>query len=138
LALVASTCSTSALHFLLSPYIHTIELHISQGKTLADPKAPLITPNSIITLRTLDLLAQYRLSTLCLKDLVPAPGMFSTWRVSKKIANAQQTLKTLHGTPPTLPQTRFWLDQRGAAVYSEEIEKVMHVIQEHDRRQRLI
>ncbi|KAI9030047.1 hypothetical protein CLU79DRAFT_421672 [Phycomyces nitens] len=133
---MASTCSTGALHFMLSPYVHSIQLHAPLRKTTASSDT--ITPNSIVTLETLDMLARKRETTLALKDLVPNPGMFSTWKVSKKLLNRQFELERVKGIPPSIHQDRFWLDQRDARGDGPAMASLIRVVEEHDRRQRLI
>ncbi|KAL0075231.1 hypothetical protein F4703DRAFT_1343594 [Phycomyces blakesleeanus] len=135
-ALAASTCSTGALHFMLSPYVHTIQLHSPPRKTVT--AADTITPNSVVTLETLDMFARKRETTLALRDLVPNPGMFSTWKVSKKVLNRQFELERVKGIPPTIHQDKFWLDQRDARGDGPVMANLIRVVEEHDRRQRLI
>ncbi|KAF7728597.1 hypothetical protein EC973_005824 [Apophysomyces ossiformis] len=137
-ALIASTCSTGALHYLLSPYINTIHLHTSAKRATATLQdQPLITPNTVITLETLDLLARRRQTTLALRDLKPSTGLFSTWRVSQQLIDKQYELERLKGIKPALKQTKFWLDQKGEAD-TKAMEGIIRVIQENDRRQRLV
>ncbi|KAG0176911.1 hypothetical protein DFQ29_005482, partial [Apophysomyces sp. BC1021] len=137
-ALIASSCSTGALHYLLSPYINSIHIQTNAKRTsptLEDQ--PLTTPNTVITLETLDLLARRRQTTVALRDLRPATGLFSTWRVSKQLIEKQYELERLKGVKPLVQQTKFWLDQKGQAD-PKAMEGIIRVIQENDRRQRLV
>ncbi|CAO3633403.1 unnamed protein product [Cunninghamella blakesleeana] len=139
-ALVASACSTGALHYTLSPFINNIYLHTpssssstpstlnhngddNNDKTLAP-----ITPNTTITIETLDLIARTKQTTLQLRDLKPTNNKpLSTWTFTKQYLNRY---------PHTHPG-RFWLNRRG---YGDQnaMRQIVRVIQDQDQRKRLI
>ncbi|KAI9305154.1 hypothetical protein BJ944DRAFT_265691 [Cunninghamella echinulata] len=146
-ALVASACSTGALHYTLSPFINNIYLHTSSSPSpLTSTPSPLndnkvmpnmnndhnttispITPNTTITLETLDLIARRKQTTVQLRDLKPTKQSLSTWTLSKQY---------LTRYPHTHPG-RFWLDRRG---YGDQnvMRQIVKVIQDQDQRKRLI
>ncbi|KAI8137549.1 hypothetical protein BJV82DRAFT_525114, partial [Fennellomyces sp. T-0311] len=115
--LFASICSTGAIHHILSPFISTIQLHASSSP------AKSVTPNSIVTLETRDLLARKQYTTLAIKDLEPANGLLQTWKVNPK--------------RPSVGQTRFWLDRRGAGD-QEAMMSMMRIIQANQQKQRIV
>lgn len=117
-ALVASACSTGALHYLLSPFIHSIYLH--------QPSKGIISPNTKITLETLNIAAQKRRTTVALRDLVPSSSSLLTWTVSKKALN------------PNLQQTRFWLDTRNGVGDQEAMSSIVQIIKDGRQRTRVI
>ncbi|KAG2222706.1 hypothetical protein INT45_011194 [Circinella minor] len=132
-ALFASVCSTGALHYILSPFINTIYLH---NKSSSSHNKGL-TPNSIVTLETRDLLARKRNTTLAIRDLEPAHGLFQTWRVKPQVMKQQYAEEQRNGTPPSIQQTRFWLDRRGAGD-QEAMVSMLRIIQGNQQKQRII
>ncbi|KAI9251887.1 hypothetical protein BDA99DRAFT_575052 [Phascolomyces articulosus] len=144
-ALLASVCSTGALHYILSPFISTIALHnnprsstsSSSTSSHTSPTNKGLTPNSIVTLETRDLLARQRLTTLAIRDLEPAHGLFQTWRVKTQVMKQQYAQEQRDGTPPSIRQTRFWLDRRGAGD-QEAMVSMLRIIQGNQQKQRII
>lgn len=118
IALIASACSTGALHYLLSPFINSIYLH--------QPSKGIISPNTKITLETLNIAARKRYTTVALRDLVPSSRSLLTWTVSKK------ALK------PGLPQTRFWLDTRNGVGDQEAMSSIVQIIKDGRQRTRVM
>lgn len=135
-ALIASTCSTGALHYLLSPFINSIYLHTTKSSVQSTKES--ITPNTVITLETLDLFARRRQTTLPLRDLVPSSGLLLTWTVNRKVIERQYAEERLKGVAPTIKQTRFWLDRRNGVGDAEAMSQVLRVIQENHRRRRVV
>ncbi|KAI8379231.1 uncharacterized protein BYT42DRAFT_545624 [Radiomyces spectabilis] len=135
-ALVASTCSTGALHYVLSPFVNNIYLHTSSSPS-AKKEMNAISPNTVITLETLDIAARRKQTTLPLRNLAPAPGIFSTWKVPKKVLQKQLAQEQRTGASSPIRQTRFWLDQRGLGD-QQAMSNIVRVIQDNDRRRRLV
>ncbi|ORZ09811.1 hypothetical protein BCR42DRAFT_423108 [Absidia repens] len=151
-ALAASTCSTGALHFLLSPFISNIYLHtppqveminasnsntgFSHGDNdaLGNPspsinsKKDTITPKTTITLETMDIFARPKHTTVQLGDLKPTTRFLLTWTC---------TPKYLARHPDTSPG-RFLLDRRGGVGDPQAMRQIFNVIQNQDRRQRVL
>ena len=132
-ALFASVCSTGALHYILSPFINSIYLHNKSSSSHTKG----LTPNSIVTLETRDLLARKRSTTLAIRDLEPAHGLFQTWRVKPQVMKQQYAEEQRNGTPPSIRQTRFWLDRRGAGD-QEAMVSMLRIIQGNQQKQRII
>ncbi|KAI8386843.1 hypothetical protein BD560DRAFT_363278 [Blakeslea trispora] len=129
-AMMASVCSTGALSFLLSPYVNRIYLHTPHNTR----KQP-ISPNTTISIETLDLLARKRSTTLQLKDLLPiANSSLLTWSVNKKTLEKQYLLEQMKGIEPKLKQHRFWLDQRNGMGDRDVMSSILRVVQEQGRR----
>ncbi|PHZ13810.1 uncharacterized protein RHIMIDRAFT_236858 [Rhizopus microsporus ATCC 52813] len=76
-AFAASGCSTGALTYLLSPYVNHIYLHSKNNAG--------ITPDTVITIETLDILTRKRQTTVRLRELQPVYSTFLTWKVNPKI-----------------------------------------------------
>ncbi|CAM0137387.1 unnamed protein product [Umbelopsis sp. WA50703] len=127
-ALVASTCSTGVLHKFLSPYVNQVYLHHSKNKSLQT-----ISPNTKITLETLDLLARKKRTTIKLRDLTLANGSWLTWRIKNDAIDKQAKLGQ-----EEYPQTKFWLDQRGGVGDLETMSKIVKVVNEEYKRGRLL
>lgn len=134
-AVAASACSTGALAYLLSPYVNSIYLH-TKNKELDSP-LPLITPNSVISIETLDVLARRRTTTLRLRDLVPVDSTFMTWKVNKKVIEKQYTLEQTQNIKPTILQHRFWLDQRNGLGNREAMSNILRIVEEQGRQKLL-
>ncbi|KAI8375586.1 hypothetical protein EDC96DRAFT_551418 [Choanephora cucurbitarum] len=132
-AMMASVCSTGALSFLLSPYVNSIHLHIQHRQN--SERQPPISPNTIISIETLDLLARKRTSTLQLKDLLPiASSSLLTWNVNKKALEKQYLLEQMKGIEPKIKQHRFWLDQRNGMGDRDIMSSILRVVQEQGRK----
>lgn len=131
-AVAASACSTGALTFLLSPYVNSIYLHTKNPDHL-----PPITPNSVISIETLDMLARSRTTTLRVRDLMPVNSTFMTWKVNKKVLEKQYALEQTQGIEPTINQHRFWLDQRNGLGNREVMSSILRIIEEQGRSKRL-
>ncbi|ORY92108.1 hypothetical protein BCR43DRAFT_497803 [Syncephalastrum racemosum] len=116
LAFAASLGSTGALHYLLSPFINAIYLQ---------PGSKTITPNTQVTMETLDLLARRRHTTVALKDLEPSSGLLLTWTVRKQYQKG-------------LPQTRFWLDKRNGVGDREAMRKILRITTENQQQKRVV
>lgn len=127
-AMMASACSTGALSFLLSPYVNSIDLHTPTDKT------PPISPNTTVSIDTLDLLARTRTTTLQLKDLLPVQSSVLTWTVNKQTLKKQYQLEQLKGIEPKIKQTRFWLDQRNGTGDRDAMSSILRVIHEQGRQ----
>ncbi|KAI9488765.1 hypothetical protein BDB00DRAFT_771961, partial [Zychaea mexicana] len=141
--LFASVCSTGALHYILSPFVSAIYLHSnkspspSQQQHTTTPTKKGLTPNSIVTLETRDLLARKRMTTLAVRDLEPSHGLLQTWRVNPQIMKQQYALEQRRGTLPSIRQTRFWLDRRGAGD-QEAMVSMIRIIQGNQQNQRIV
>ncbi|OBZ88186.1 hypothetical protein A0J61_03760 [Choanephora cucurbitarum] len=132
-AMMASVCSTGALSFLLSPYVNSIHLHMQHRQN--SERQPPISPNTIISIETLDLLARKRTSTLQLKDLLPiANSSLLTWNVNKKALEKQYLLEQMKGIEPKIKQHRFWLDQRNGMGDKDVMSSILRVVQEQGRK----
>lgn len=127
-ALVASACSTGVLHKFLSPYVNHVTLHQNKTKSLQT-----ISPNTEITLATFDLLARTKLTTIKLRDLVPAKGSWLTWSIKKDAIEKRERL-----AKENFPQTKFWLDQRGGAGDLATMSKIVKVVDEENKRGRVL
>ncbi|KAI9284846.1 hypothetical protein BC943DRAFT_52585 [Umbelopsis sp. AD052] len=127
-ALVASACSTGVLHKFLSPYVNSVILHQNPSKSIQS-----ISPNTQITLETLDLLARKKQTTIKLRDLVPAKGSWLTWNIKKDVVQKREQLGK-----DEFPQTRFWLDQRGGLGDLETMSKIVKVVDEEYKRGRTL
>ncbi|KAI8642662.1 hypothetical protein BD408DRAFT_416309, partial [Parasitella parasitica] len=131
-AVMASTCSTGALSFLLSPYVNSIRLHIQDDSS---KKSPVISPNSIISIDTLDLFARRRTTTLRLKDLRPvANSSFMTWTVNKQVLEKQYALEQSKKIKPMINQHRFWLDQRNGTGDRDAMASILRIVHEQGRQ----
>ncbi|CDH57737.1 predicted protein [Lichtheimia corymbifera JMRC:FSU:9682] len=120
-ALAASACSTGAIHYLLSPFVNNIYLHTKQHQ-----EQQRISPNTKVTIETLDLLARKRQSTLALRDLMPSSGLLLTWTVNRKTA------------PKDLPQNRFWLDKRNGTGDEAAMRSMLRVINGNQDQRRVV
>lgn len=138
-AVMASACSTGALSFLLSPYVNSIYLHVNnQNQDNSNKKLPAISPNSTISIDTLDLFARRRTTILQLKDLKPvASSSFMTWTVDKRVLEKQYALEQAKGIKPKIHQRRFWLDQRNGMGDRDAMSSIMRIVHEQGR-QRMI
>ncbi|KAF1799878.1 hypothetical protein V8B55DRAFT_1542357 [Mucor lusitanicus] len=139
-AVMASACSTGALSFLLSPYVNSIYLHTpkQQKENTSNKKLPAISPNSTISIDTLDLFARRRTTTLQLKDLRPvASSSFMTWTVDKRVLEKQYALEQAKGIKPKINQHRFWLDQRNGMGDRDAMSSILRIVHEQGR-QRMI
>ncbi|KAL9540516.1 hypothetical protein MBANPS3_009632 [Mucor bainieri] len=139
-AVMASACSTGALSFLLSPYVNSIYLHVPQQQqsNKDSTKLPAISPNSTISIDTLDLFARRRTTTLQLKDLKPvASSSFMTWTVDKRVLKKQYALEQAKGIKPKIHQHRFWLDQRNGMGDRDAMSSILRIVHEQGR-QRMI
>ncbi|EPB84778.1 hypothetical protein HMPREF1544_08500 [Mucor circinelloides 1006PhL] len=138
-AVMASACSTGALSFLLSPYVNSIHLHVpKQPGDNSSKKLPAISPNSTISIDTLDLFARRRTTTLQLKDLKPvASSSFMTWTVNKRVLEKQYALEQAKGIKPMINQHRFWLDQRNGMGDRDAMSSILRIVHEQGR-QRMI
>lgn len=134
-AVAASACSTGALTFLLSPYVNSIYLHTKNNAH--DSPLPPITPSSVISIETLDILTRRRTTTVRLRDLLPVDSTFMTWKVNKKVLEKQYALEQTQGIEPTILQHRFWLDQRNGLGNKEAMSSILRIVQEQGR-QRLV
>lgn len=132
-AMAASACSTGALSFLLSPYVNNIYVHPSARSVQSD-KAPPISPNTVISIETLDLLARRRTTTLQLKDLLPANSSLLTWTVSKQTLKKQYALEQAKGIEPKIKQDRFWLDQRNGTGDRDIMSNIIRIVHEQGRQ----
>lgn len=92
-----------------------------------------ISPNTKITLETLDVLARKKRTTIKLRDLTLANGSWLTWRIRKDAINKQTKLRH-----EDFPQTKFWLDQRGGAGDIETMSKIVKVVDEEYKRGRML
>ena len=120
-ALAASACSTGAIHYLLSPFVNNIYLHTKQQQ-----EHQRISPNTKVTIETLDLLARKRQSTLALRDLMPSSGLLLTWTVNRKTA------------PKDLPQNRFWLDKRNGTGDEAAMKSMLRIINGNQDQRRVV
>lgn len=120
-AFLASGCSTGALSFLLSPYVNYIYLH--QPKQTIASEAP-ITPETIITIETLDLLARRQQTTVQLRELRPINSSFLTWTVDRNVLRQYYA----SGQSQRIRQTRFWLDQRNGTGDQEIMSKMLRTV----------
>lgn len=138
-AVMASACSTGALSFLLSPYVNSIYLHVPQQHHQNNSKrSPAISPNSVISIDTLDLFARRRTTTVHLKDLKPvASSSFMTWTVNKRVLEKQYALEQSKGIKPMINQHRFWLDQRNGMGDRDAMSSILRIVHEQGR-QRMI
>ncbi|KAI8086290.1 uncharacterized protein BX664DRAFT_335437 [Halteromyces radiatus] len=137
-ALAASTCSTGALHFLLSPFISSIYLHDNNkhrvniidnnGSDSKSSTTSIITPKTTITLETMDLFARPKLTTVQLQDLKPSTRSLLTWTCTKQY---------LANHPETSPG-RFWLDKRGGVGDQNAMRQIVQVIEKQDKRNRIL
>jgi hypothetical protein len=125
--MMASACSTGALSFLLSPYVNSIHVY-----TPNDKLSP-ISPNTIISIDTLDLLARRRTSTLQIKDLLPTNSSVLTWTVNKQALKRQFNLEQIKGIEPKIKQDRFWLDQRNGTGDRDIMSSILRIIHEQKR-----
>jgi hypothetical protein len=133
-AVMASACSTGALSFLLSPYVNAIYLHTPASDDDAI-KQPVISPNTVISIDTMDLLARTRTTTLHLKDLLPTSNSaLMTWTVSKKVLEKQYALEQAKGIKPTIHQHRFWLDQRNGMGDRDIMSNILRIVHEQGRK----
>ncbi|CAO3620327.1 unnamed protein product [Mucor hiemalis] len=130
-AMAASACSTGALSFLLSPYVNNIYVHPSPRSL---DRAPPISPNTVISIETLDLLARRRTTTLQLKDLLPANSSVLTWTVNKQTLKKQYALEQAKGIEPKIKQDRFWLDQRNGTGDRDIMSSIIRIIHEQGRQ----
>lgn len=131
-AVMASACSTGALSFLLSPYVNAIYLHTPSNDSA---RQAAISPNTIISIDTIDLLARTRTTTLQLKDLLPTSNSaLMTWTVSKKVLEKQYTLEQAKGIKPTIHQNRFWLDQRNGMGDRDVMSSILRIVHEQGRK----
>ncbi|KAI8987986.1 hypothetical protein BDF20DRAFT_299385 [Mycotypha africana] len=146
-AVAASACSTGVLTYILAPYINKIYLlenGLPQSTTAKKDENHNIekyniTPNSIITIETMDILTRRRTSTLRLRDLVPAlDSSFSTWKVNNQILKKQHELEQSKGIKPLVQQQKFWLDQRNIMGEMEIMSNILRVVNEQGQKQRLI
>ncbi|KAL7321566.1 hypothetical protein PS15m_001325 [Mucor circinelloides] len=135
-AVMASACSTGALSFLLSPYVNSIYLHVpKQHGDNSSKKLPAISPNSTISIDTLDLFARRRATTLQLKDLKPvASSSFMTWTVNKRVLEKQYALEQAKGIKPKINQHRFWLDQRNGMGDRDVMSSILRIVHEQGRQ----
>ncbi|KAI8077937.1 uncharacterized protein B0P05DRAFT_470999 [Gilbertella persicaria] len=134
--MVASACSTGALSFLLSPYVNSIHLHIPHHD--GTKRQPPISPNTMISIETLDLLARQRTTTLQLKDLMPVTNSsLMTWVVNKKTLEKQYYLEQTKGIEPKIKQHRFWLDQRNGMGDRDIMSSILRIVHEQGK-QRMI
>ncbi|KAG1141303.1 hypothetical protein G6F37_009423 [Rhizopus arrhizus] len=122
----ASGCSTGALSFLLSPYVNHIYLH--QPKQTIASEAP-ITPETIITIETLDLLARRRQTTVQLRELRPINSSFLTWTVDRNVLRQYYA----SGQSQRIRQTRFWLDQRNGTGDQEIMSKMLRTVYQRSK-----
>ncbi|KAI9323888.1 hypothetical protein BX666DRAFT_1847772 [Dichotomocladium elegans] len=121
-ALAASIFSTGALHYLLSPFVNSIYLHTKRN----EGHYQAVSPNSVVTIETLDVLARKRETTLALRDLQPSTGLLLTWTVHRK------------SITPNLPQTRFWLDKRNGTGDQAAMRNMLRVIENNQRQRRVV
>ncbi|KAI9468946.1 MAG: hypothetical protein EXX96DRAFT_589874 [Benjaminiella poitrasii] len=130
-AALASACSTGALSFLLSPYVNSIYLHTEEDENAATR----ITPNTIISIETLDILARQRTTTLKLRELSPVPqSSLLTWKVNKKVLAKELNLIEQGKGEKRIHQHRFWLDQRNGVGDREAMSNILRVINEQGRK----
>lgn len=123
-ALAASSCSTACVQYFLSPYIINLYLHTEAPRAHSLP--PPITPNTTITLETLNLFARPTLTTLQLRDLELARReLFLTWRVRRKV---------LEEGKGRIRQSRFWLDDQSGVGDREAVRKIIDVVRKNDSR----
>ncbi|CAO3693962.1 unnamed protein product [Umbelopsis ramanniana] len=127
-ALVASACSTGVLHKFLSPYVNNVILHQNPSKSIQS-----ISPNTQVTLETLDVLARKKQTTIKLRDLVPAKGSWLTWNIKKDVVQKREQLGK-----DEFPQTRFWLEQCGGLGDLETMSKIVKVVDEEYKRGRML
>lgn len=132
-AMAASACSTGALSFLLSPYVNNIYVHIPPRAIQSD-KPPPISPNTVISIDTLDLLARRKTTTLHVKDLMPTNSSVLTWTVSKQILKKQYSLEQTQGIEPKIKQDRFWLDQRNGTGDRDIMSSILRIVHEQGRQ----
>ncbi|OZJ06733.1 hypothetical protein BZG36_00347 [Bifiguratus adelaidae] len=111
-ALAASVCSTSFLHYFLSPYVTEMSI---------DSKH--VTPDSRITVKTLNLSARTVSTTLSLRDLYPAKDMFLSWRAKRTASKPKQS--------------RFWIDERVAGE-NPTLRQCLRAVQELNAFHRLV
>lgn len=133
-AMMASACSTGALSFLLSPYVNAIYVHTPQRLIQSGDKAPPISPNTLISIDTLDLLARRKTTTLHVKDLLPTNSSVLTWTVNKRVLEKQYSLEQTKGIEPSVKQDRFWLDQRNGTGDSDVMSSILRIIHEQGRQ----
>ncbi|KAI8997845.1 hypothetical protein BDB01DRAFT_59330 [Pilobolus umbonatus] len=132
-AAAASACSTGALHFLLSPYINSIHVHVPQ-----DADRISVTPNTVISIETLNIWARPCTTTIRLRDLKPvSESSFLTWTVKKSSVENQYLLEQQKGIPPTIKQTRFWLDKKNGMGDRDTVGSILRVIENQSRPQKL-
>ncbi|KAI9258620.1 hypothetical protein EDC94DRAFT_162856 [Helicostylum pulchrum] len=132
-AMMASACSTGALSFLLSPYVNAIYVHTPQRLIQSDKAAP-ISPNTVISIDTLDLLARRKTTTLHIKDLLPTNSSVLTWTVNKQVIKRQYALEQEKGIKPTIQQDRFWLDQRNGTGDRDIMSSILRIVHEQGRQ----
>jgi hypothetical protein len=133
--MAASACSTGALSFLLSPYVNNIYVHTAQRAIQSDNKSsPPISPNTIISIDTLDLLARRKTTTLHVKDLMPTNSSVLTWTVNKQILKKQYSLEQTKGIEPKIKQDRFWLDQRNGTGDRDIMSSILRIVHEQGRK----
>jgi hypothetical protein len=128
-AMMASACSTGALSFLLSPYVNSIYVHQRNNNKVSP-----ISPNTLISIETLDLLARRRTTTLHVKDLLPTNSSVLTWTVNKQVLKKQYSLEQSKGTEPTIKQNRFWLDQRNGTGDRDVMSSILRIVHEQGRQ----
>ncbi|RUS13185.1 hypothetical protein BC937DRAFT_86192 [Endogone sp. FLAS-F59071] len=122
-ALAASSCSTACVQYFLSPYIINLYLHTETPRAHSLPP---ITPNTTITLETLNLFARPTLTTLQLKDLrLPGRELFLTWRVKRNV---------LEEGKGRIRQSRFWLDDQNGIGDREAVRKIVDVVRKNNGR----
>ncbi|KAI8085666.1 hypothetical protein BDF21DRAFT_242889 [Thamnidium elegans] len=132
-AMMASACSTGALSFLLSPYVNAIYVHTPRRSIQSDKAAP-ISPNTVISIDTLDLLARRKTTTLHIKDLLPTNSSVLTWTVNKQVIKRQYALEQEKGIKPTIQQDRFWLDQRNGTGDRDVMSSILRIVHEQGRQ----
>ncbi|GAA5806481.1 hypothetical protein HPULCUR_012015 [Helicostylum pulchrum] len=132
-AMMASACSTGALSFLLSPYVNAIYVHTPQRLIQSDKAAP-ISPNTVISIDTLNLLARRKTTTLHIKDLLPTNSSVLTWTVNKQVIKRQYALEQEKGIKPTIQQDRFWLDQRNGTGDRDIMSSILRIVHEQGRQ----
>lgn len=120
-AFAASGCSTGALTYLLSPYVNHIYLHSKNNAG--------ITPDTVITIETLDILIRKRQTTVRLRELQPVYSTFLTWKVNPKVIQKEE----LSNQPKRIHQHRFWLDQRNGTGDREIMSKILRIVYDQRR-----
>ncbi|KAG1171998.1 hypothetical protein G6F70_006632 [Rhizopus microsporus] len=120
-AFAASGCSTGALTYLLSPYVNHIYLHSKNNAG--------ITPDTVITIETLDILTRKRQTTVRLRELQPVYSTFLTWKVNPKVIEKEE----LSDQPKRILQHRFWLDQRNGTGDREIMSKILRIVYDQRR-----